>query len=139
MNKRILVVDDEWGILELLRVKLSKRGFDVVTARNRQEFLESIFKDKPDLVILDIWLGNDGGGPQLYDEAIERGFDPAVPVIFISALVEEGTPPKHAVRGGRYALYGKPFDFDVMLEDIFCLIGAGIPCLSTEDPHRRVA
>ncbi len=137
--KKILVVDDEWGILELLRVKLTKRGFEVITAQNREEFFESVFKNKPDLVILDIWLGNDGGGPQLYDEAIERGLDPSVPVIFISALVEEGTPPKHAVRGGRYALYGKPFDFDVMLEDIFCLVGAGIPCVKTDESSRQVA
>jgi len=133
MKKRILVVDDERDILELLRVKLTKRGFDVMTAQTKQDFFERVFKDKPDLVILDIWLGNNDGGPQLHDEAIARGLDPALPVIFISALVDKGTPPKHAVRGGRYALYGKPFDFDVMLEDIFCLVGAGIPCINPND------
>lgn len=122
MKKKILVVDDEVAILELLRLKLTKRGFDVITACDDKEFFERVFKDKPDLIILDIWLGNEGGGTKLYDDALERGFDPDVPVIFISALVAEGTPPKHAAPGGRFALYGKPFDFDLMLEDIFCLM-----------------
>jgi len=124
MKRKILVVDDEWAILELLRIKLTKKGFDVSTARNEKEFFERAFKDKPDLIILDIWLGNEGGGTKLYDEALDDGFDPEVPVIFMSALVEEGTPPKRASKGGRFALYGKPFDFNLMLEDIFCLTGA---------------
>src|SRR5437868_7284951 len=121
MKRKILVVDDEWAILELLRIKLEKKGFDVITARNEKEFFEQVFKSRPDLIILDIWLGNEGGGTKLYDQALDGGLDPEVPVIFISALVEEGAPPKRASKGGRFALYGKPFDFNLMLEDIFCL------------------
>lgn len=123
MKPKILVVDDEWSILELLRIKLTKKGFDVVTARNEKEFLAHVFKEKFSLIILDIWLGNEGGGTKLYDQALDDGFDPEVPVIFMSALVEEGTPPKRASKGGRFALFGKPFDFNMMLEDIFCLTG----------------
>ena len=123
MKKKILVVDDERDILELLRLKLTKRGFEVVTARNEKEFHACIDQDKPDLIILDIWLGNEGGGTRLYDDALDRGFDSEVPVIFISALVDEGTPPKRASAGGRFALYGKPFDFDILLQDILFLTG----------------
>ncbi len=122
--KKILVVDDEWAILELLRIKLAKKGFDVIVAQNEKEFTGQIFENKPDLIILDIWLGNEGGGTKLYDSALDGGFDPDVPVIFMSALVKEGTPPKRASQGGRFALYGKPFDFDLMLEDIYCLTGS---------------
>lgn len=124
MKKRIFVVDDEWAILELLRIKLTKRGFDVMTARNKNEFLERVFDYKPHLMILDIWLGSEHGGTKIYDEALELGFDPEVPAIFFSGLVQEGTPPKRVSLDRRFSLYGKPFDFDVMLEDIVGLLDA---------------
>ena len=122
MNRKILVVDDDWAILELLKVKLKKNGYQVATAQSAKEFWKRAFEQKPDLVILDIWLGEEGGGTKVYDEIITSGFDPSVPVIFMSALVEEGTPPKHAAKGGRFALYGKPFDFDQMLGEVESLI-----------------
>lgn len=125
MRKKILVVDDEWAILELLRIKLMKQGFEVATAQTEREFWTLAFKERPDLVILDIWLGNQGVGTKVYDEVIRAGFDPSVPVIFISALLEEGTPPKRPLEGGRFALYGKPFDFDLLLEDIHRLTDHG--------------
>ncbi len=118
MRKKILIVDDEWSILELLRIKLVKQGFSVVTAQNEKEFWTLAFKEKPDLVILDIWLGNAGGGTGVYDEVLSAGFDPSVPVIFITALLEEGSPPKRVGNGERFALYGKPFNFNLLLEDI---------------------
>ena len=124
MKKRIFVVDDEWAILELLRIKLTRRGFDVMVARNKNKFLENVFAYKPHLIILDIWLGSEHGGTKLYDEALALGFDPEVPAIFFSGLVQEGTPPKRVALDRRFALYGKPFDFDIMIEDIFSLMDA---------------
>ena len=121
MKKRILVLDDEWGIRELLRLKFTKQGFDVSTARDEKEFWLLAFNEQPDLLILDIWLGNDGEGTRVYDQLLQAGFDPKVPVIFISALVDEGTPPKRAPEGGRFALYGKPFNFELLLEDVYKL------------------
>ena len=122
--KKILVLDDEWSVLELLRVKLSKQGYEVLTARNAEEFRLRAFRELPDLVILDIWLGNQGGGTQVYEDVIHAGFDPSIPVIFISALIEEGTPPRHAPEGGKFAMYGKPFDFDELLQEIRSLLNA---------------
>lgn len=122
LKKRIFVVDDEWAILELLRIKLTKRGGEVMTAANKNEFFERVFAYKPNLLILDIWLGNNPGGTELYGDALARGLDPEVPVIFFSGLVQEGTPPKRASAGRRFSLYGKPFDFDIMIEDVFSLM-----------------
>lgn len=122
MEKRIFVVDDEWAILELLRIKLTKRGVDVMTARNKNEFFERVFDYKPHLIILDIWLGGESGGTDLYAKALARGLDPDVPVIFFSGLVQEGTPPKRASIDRRFSLYGKSFDFEIMIEDIFSLM-----------------
>ncbi|MDR3543540.1 MAG: response regulator transcription factor [Desulfosporosinus sp.] len=57
----ILVVDDEEPILELLRFNLEKEGYQVCVAKNGQEALESVDKEQPDLLVLDVMLpGMDG-------------------------------------------------------------------------------
>jgi len=57
----ILVVDDEEPILELLRFNLEKEGYLVCEAKDGQEALNSVEKDQPDLVVLDLMLpGMDG-------------------------------------------------------------------------------
>ena len=53
---RILLVDDEEAILKLLRFPLEKEGYQVVTARDGEEALETFARESFDLVILDIML-----------------------------------------------------------------------------------
>ena len=55
-EKRILIVDDEPGILEYLEVILKKEGFQIETAADGQDALQKILKLRPDLIILDLKL-----------------------------------------------------------------------------------
>lgn len=55
-NTKILVVDDEPDILELLEYNLRKEGFDVVTASNGEDGIKTAEKEEPDLIILDIMM-----------------------------------------------------------------------------------
>lgn len=55
-NMKILVVDDEQDILDLLSVNLSREGFRVITADSGENALELVSTKKPDLVILDLML-----------------------------------------------------------------------------------
>jgi two-component system alkaline phosphatase synthesis response regulator PhoP len=55
-NAKILVVDDEPDILEILRYNLAKEGYQVVTASDGKEGLDLAKKENPDLVILDIMM-----------------------------------------------------------------------------------
>ncbi len=57
-GSRILVVDDDEHIRELMQLYLNKEGFDVVLARDGQEALEKVEKDHPHLVLLDIMMPN---------------------------------------------------------------------------------
>ena len=60
-SKRILVVDDEMDIRELLNFTLSKEGYDVISTGNGNDAIPMIEKHAPDLVILDGMLpGMDG-------------------------------------------------------------------------------
>lgn len=53
---KILVVDDEEPILELLRFNLEKEGYQVCAAKDGQEALERVNDEQPDLLVLDVML-----------------------------------------------------------------------------------
>lgn len=55
-NEKILVVDDESNICELLRLYLTKEGYQVTTANDGEEGLEKFAKTKPDMVLLDVMM-----------------------------------------------------------------------------------
>lgn len=60
-KKRILVVDDEEDILELLKYNLNREGYQVVSASSGETCLQKVASEKPDLIVLDLMLpGIDG-------------------------------------------------------------------------------
>jgi len=61
VKERILVVDDEEDILELVRYNLSKEGYDVACAASGEAALQQARKALPDLILLDLMLPGVGG------------------------------------------------------------------------------
>ena len=53
---KILIVDDDISLLQLLTIQLTSRGFFVRTAHDGKEGLKEAYKSQPDLIILDIML-----------------------------------------------------------------------------------
>jgi DNA-binding response OmpR family regulator len=80
---RILVVDDEPQIRELLSVYLVRQGFDVTTAASSVETLESLDKNNIDMVVLDIGLADEDGLKLLED--IKKG-RPKVRVVMLTGM-----------------------------------------------------
>ena len=81
-QKRILVVDDDFEIRELLQEYLSKAGYDVTTAQNGQEMKAKLAVQYPDLILLDIMLpGDDGFTLCKYVRQ-----DSSVPIIMLTAV-----------------------------------------------------
>jgi two-component system alkaline phosphatase synthesis response regulator PhoP len=87
-KQKILAVDDEEDILELLRFNLTKEGFAVVCAASGEEALKSALSHRPDLILLDLLLpGMDG-----LEVAKRLKSDPStreIPVIMVTAKGEE--------------------------------------------------
>src|SRR5207237_1918717 len=86
---RLLVVDDEQSIRELLAASLRFAGFDVHTAATGHEALRSAERDEPDLVLLDVML------PDLDGFEVVRWLRKGgrtVPVLFLTA--RDGTEDK---------------------------------------------
>lgn len=61
MAQKVLLVDDEADVLELLKYNLEKEGFQVATALNGKDAIKAAKDDRPDLIVLDIMMpGMDG-------------------------------------------------------------------------------
>ena len=113
---RILVLDDEWPMQELLRNVLTLSGYEVDIAGNDKEFREHAFAQKPDLIILDLMLGNTDGS-QVYNQLLAEGLDANIPVVFLSALAQD-RPPVWPRPDRKYSLIGKPFDPDELVRQL---------------------
>ena len=56
MSKKILIVDDEKNIVDILKFNLKKEGFETIEAYDGEQGLELALNQKPDLILLDIML-----------------------------------------------------------------------------------
>jgi DNA-binding response OmpR family regulator len=88
MSQKILIVEDEPNIVVPLQFSLEQKGYQVVVAASGEEALESITRERPDLVLLDIMLpGVDG-----FEVCRVVRADPQLQhlkVVFLSALGRE--------------------------------------------------
>ena len=68
-SRNILIVDDEASVVEVVGLYLRREGFDVRSASNGREALETLQKKTPDLLILDVMLPEVDGLEIFYREA----------------------------------------------------------------------
>ncbi len=118
---RLLVVDDEPNILELLSVALRFSGFEVATATDGQEALATARTFKPDLVVLDVMLPRLDGFEVLRRL---RGEGARVPVLFLTA--KDGTEDKISgltLGGDDYVT--KPFSLEEVVARIRAVLRRG--------------
>jgi two-component system phosphate regulon response regulator PhoB len=110
---KILAVDDEEDILELLRFNLTKEGFTVVCAASGEEALKSALSNRPDLILLDLLLpGMDGleVARRLKNEPSTR----EIPIIMVTAKGEEADIVT-GLEVGAEDYITKPFSRKVMI------------------------
>ncbi|HEY8346676.1 MAG TPA: response regulator transcription factor [Symbiobacteriaceae bacterium] len=85
MAERILVVDDEAAIVQLVAYNLRRAGFEVITADNGEDALRIARTDPPDLIILDVMLpGLDG-----FEVCKRLRREQDVPILMLTARGEE--------------------------------------------------
>ncbi|MFO7951329.1 MAG: response regulator [Bacillota bacterium] len=81
MSRKILVVDDEKPIVEILQYNLEKEGYQVITAFDGEEALRKVEKENPQLIVLDIMLPQKDGFAVCRE--IRSNFD--IPIIMLTA------------------------------------------------------
>ncbi len=111
MNK-ILIVDDESAIREILSASLDDEGYEVKTAQNGEEGLALIKTFQPDIVFLDIWMPGHKDGIEILKEA--RNQFPQTEFVMISGHGTIETAVK-ATKLGAYDFIEKPLSIDKVI------------------------
>lgn len=115
-RKRILVVDDEMDLAEMVRFRLEANGYEILLAHDGQQALEVARKEKPDLIILDLMLPKMDGykvcGLLKMDSRYTN-----IPVIIFTAKAQVDDM-KLGEEAGANAYLTKPFEPAVLLGKI---------------------
>ena len=104
---KVLIVEDEQLIREVLSAELRKAGHNVVTATDGQEALQIIGSDIVDLVITDLKMPGRVGGMEILKAVKEISPDTVVIIITAFATFAVGV---EAMKLGAYDVFPKPFD-----------------------------
>jgi len=108
MAKKVLVVDDEPGVIEIVRANLEWEGFTVSEASDGLQALEKVRAEAPDLVILDVMLPGLDGWDVL--ERIAANPETAgLPVIMLT-VKDADADVVRGLEGGAVEYVTKPFD-----------------------------
>jgi two-component system response regulator VicR len=86
-TKIILCIEDEQEMIDLIRLILGRRGFDVRGANNGEEGLKIIHQDHPDLVLLDLMMP-DMDGWEVYQHMKADETTKNIPVIVVTARAQ---------------------------------------------------
>ena len=113
---KVLIVDDESDLLEMISLRLEANNYQVICACDGQEGLDKARTEKPDLIILDIMLPKIDGYKVCrmlkFDEKYKQ-----IPVILFTARVQE-YDIKLGEEVGADAYITKPFEPDILLSKV---------------------
>lgn len=84
---RILVIDDDYVVLDLLKETLLMEGYDVICVSSGLDGLEQLIREKPDLVLLDVMMP-DIDGYEMCKKIKECQSTADIPIIFVSAKAQ---------------------------------------------------
>jgi DNA-binding response OmpR family regulator len=113
MKGKILVVDDEQGVVEVIKARLEGNDYEVITATNGLEAFIKTSEENPDLIILDVSMPTMNG---LQFVKATRGFEmKSIPILILTAL--SLTKETFKTFGVDHFLT-KPFKSDELLEKV---------------------
>ena len=121
-RKKVLVADDEPNIVISLEFLMKREGYEVVVARDGQETLETIARERPDLVLLDVMMPHKSGFEVCQavrsDEALQ-----GTRILLLTAKGRETDIAKGMALGAD-AYMTKPFSTRELVQKVAELLGA---------------
>ncbi len=117
MERSILVVDDDPGIVEMLQRVLREAGYNVTGARSAAAALRVVEESplKPGLLITDVMMPGDSGA-KLAEKLI--ALLPELRVIFITGFDAREVPAYHSALGRNFPVLAKPLQFKALLRAV---------------------
>ena len=120
-QKKVLVVDDDQELLELIGKTLSNEGLDPVMVTTAEDAMDKAKTEAPDLILIDIILP-DMEGPEAVRALSQDPLTKKIPVIFLSGIVtrkETGDASSEVLVGQRrYKALSKPFSSKELMAEI---------------------
>jgi DNA-binding response OmpR family regulator len=130
-KKRILVVDDEQDLLDLITYNLQRNGYDVLTAQNGNDVLALAAQESPDLILLDLMLpGSDGTEVARRLKADPRTTN--IPLVMLTAKGEE-TDVVVGLTLGADDYITKPFSMKILLARLAVVLRRADPPIIASD------
>ncbi|MBI4847099.1 MAG: sigma-54-dependent Fis family transcriptional regulator [Nitrospirae bacterium] len=113
-SEKILVVDDDSNLLEVLRMRLESANYEVVTALKEDDAVQAVREHTFDLAIIDLQLAERDGISVMKDV---HQINPEIPVLILTAYgsIESAV---EAMRKGAYSYLTKPFEPQELLQQI---------------------
>ena len=130
MAKRILVIEDEAPIRDMLKFVLEQSGFDTIEAGDFNAGFERVVEPYPDLILLD-WMLPGGSGVQLAKKLKQHEYTRDIPIIMLTARGEE----EDKVRGleaGADDYVTKPFSPKELIARVKAVIRRVTPTASED-------
>jgi DNA-binding response OmpR family regulator len=120
MAKKILVMDDDPTIADLLREALADEGYETYMTTQSLRFYDAVQEYKPDLILLDLMMQYLDGRDEL--KLLEMT-DFKIPVIVVTAYLDAGKEEEAFRNAGVVHIVYKPFDLDDLVELVRTTIG----------------
>lgn len=125
MNAKVLVVEDEAPLLEMLSYNLSAEGFKVARAESGEEAELLVTEERPDLIILD-WMLPGVSGIELCRRVRTRPDTRAIPIIMLTARGEEGDRIRGLATGADDYVV-KPFSLPELMARVRAILRRAAP------------
>ena len=124
-QKKILVVDDEPKVRQLIKDTLERAGYRVVETHRGDAAISLAQSHHPDLLVLDVLLAGGLDGVQVYHRLKGKSSTRKIPVIFVTATAPGDTVATQELPlGERCVVIGKPFRLDALLREVRQLLGS---------------
>jgi len=120
MAKKILIMDDDPTIADLLREALADEGYETYMTTQSLRFYDAVREHQPDLILLDLMMQYLDGRDEL--KLLQLG-EEKIPVIVVTAYLDAGNEEEEFREAGVVHIVYKPFDLDKLLDLVKSTIG----------------
>ena len=121
MAKKILIMDDDPTIADLLTEALADEGYETHMTTQSLRFYDAVREHQPDLILLDLMMPYLDGRDEL--QLMEMAVDRKIPVIVVTAFLAAGEEEPEFRKAGVMHIVYKPFDLDKLVELVRDTIG----------------
>src|SRR5204862_3777855 len=121
MAKKILIMDDDPTIADLLTESLAEEGYDTYMTTQSLRFYDAVREHQPDLILLDLMMPYLDGRDEL--KLMAMGVDHKIPVIVVTAFLPAGNEEREFREAGVVHIVYKPFDLEKLIELVRTTIG----------------